>query len=91
MDSDDTWRPRLTARARLKFDSVARQDMLLFPEAALLLNETGAAIIRMCDGMRSIDQIVEGLAAQFGSVDRATLRLEAEKFLESIRTRGLVQ
>ena len=62
MDAEGTWRPRLASRARLKFDSVANQEMLLFPEAALLLNETGAAIVRLCDGDRSIDQIVDGLA-----------------------------
>ena len=65
--------------------------MLLFPEAALLLNETGAAIVRLCDGARSIDQIVDNLAGKFLGADRATLRLEVEKFLASIRSRGLLQ
>jgi pyrroloquinoline quinone biosynthesis protein D len=91
MDADRTWRPRLASRARLKFDTVANQDMLLFPEAALLLNETGAAIVRLCDGQRSIDQIVDALAEKFRGADRDTLRLEAEKFLASIRARGLLQ
>jgi pyrroloquinoline quinone biosynthesis protein D len=90
MDADPIWRPRLASRARLKFDSVANQEMLLFPEAALLLNETGAAIVRLCDGARSIDEIVDGLASQF-RVDRATLRVEVEEFLASIRARGLLQ
>jgi len=91
MDADATWRPRLASRARLKFDSVANQEMLLFPEAALLLNETGAAIVRLCDGVRSIDQIVDDLTGKFAGADRDTLRLEVEKFLASIRMRGLVQ
>ncbi len=91
MDQDSIWRPRLASRARLKFDSVANQEMLLFPEAALLLNETGAAIVRLCDGARSIDQIVDDLAEKFSSANRDTLRLEVEKFLASIRARGLLQ
>jgi pyrroloquinoline quinone biosynthesis protein D len=91
MDEESTWRPRLASRARLKFDSVANQEMLLFPEAALLLNETGAAIVRLCDGARSIDQIVDDLAGKFSGADRDTLRIEVEKFLASIRVRGLVQ
>jgi pyrroloquinoline quinone biosynthesis protein D len=91
MDAERIWRPRLASRARLKFDSVANQEMLLFPEAALLLNETGAAIVRLCDGARSLDQIVDGLAEEFRAVDRETLRLEVENFLESIRARGLLQ
>ena len=91
MDTDPTWRPRLASRARLKFDSVANQEMLLFPEALLLLNETGAAIVRMCDGARSLDQIVDELARIFSSTDRNTLQMEVENFLASIRARGLLQ
>jgi pyrroloquinoline quinone biosynthesis protein D len=91
MDAEGTWRPRLTSRARLKFDSVARQEMLLFPEAALVLNETGAAIVRLCDGARSIDEIIDELAKKFRGADRDTLRLEVAKFLASIRARGLLQ
>src|SRR5947209_19420993 len=79
MDADSTWRPRLASRARLKFDAVANQEMLLFPEAALLLNETGAAIVRLCDGARSIDEIVDQLTNKFRGVDRETLRLEAQR------------
>jgi pyrroloquinoline quinone biosynthesis protein D len=91
MDADRAWRPRLASRARLKFDAIAQQDMLLFPEAALMLNETGAAIVRMCDGARSVEQIIEALAEQFRGIDRDAIRLEVEHFLESIRARGLLQ
>jgi pyrroloquinoline quinone biosynthesis protein D len=91
MDAESTWRPRLSSRARLKFDSMAQQEMLLFPEAALLLNETGAAIVRLCDGARSIDEIIAELAKKFRGADRDTLRLEVENFLTSIQARGLLQ
>ena len=90
MSAEPTWRPKLASRARLKFDPVANQEMLLFPEAALLLNETGAAIVRLCDGARSIDEIVDGLAEKFRG-DRGNLRIEVETFLASIRARGLLQ
>ena len=91
MDARQPWRPRLASRARLKFDRVAHQEMLLFPEATLLLNETGAAIVKLCDGVRSIEQIVDTLASQFRGIDRETLRREVDRFLESIRARGLLQ
>ena len=91
MDTDRAWRPKLAARARLKFDTVAKQEMLLFPEAALLMNETGAEIVRMCDGARSVDQIIEALAENFRGIDRDAIRVEVEHFLESIRARGLLQ
>jgi pyrroloquinoline quinone biosynthesis protein D len=91
MNADDTWRPRLAARARLKFDAIANQEMLLFPEAALALNETGAAIVRLCDGARSINEIVEQLSKKFSSAERDTLTREVIDFLDTIRARGLLQ
>ena len=91
MTSDDAWRPRLAARARLKFDPIAKQEMLLFPEAALALNETGAAIVRLCDGARSIDEIVDQLSKTFSNNDRNALTREVSDFLDTIRARGLLQ
>ena len=91
MSVDDGWRPRLASRARLKFDPIAKQDMVLFPEAALALNETGAAILRLCDGARSIDQIVDLLSKKFGDSGRDTLMREVIDFLATIRARGLLR
>ena len=91
MTGDDAWRPRLAARARLKFDPIARQEMLLFPEAALALNETGAAIVRLCDGARSIDEIVDQLSKRFSNNDRNALTREVSDFLDTIRARGLLR
>jgi pyrroloquinoline quinone biosynthesis protein D len=91
MRSDDAWRPRLAARARLKFDAIANQEMIMFPEAALALNETGAAIVRLCDGARSINDIVEQLAQKYRNQDRDALTREVVEFLATIRARGLLQ
>ena len=91
MGVDDACRPRLAARARLKFDPIAKQEMLLFPEAALALNETGAAIVRLCDGGRSIDEIVDRLSGKFRGADRDALMREVLDFLDTIRARGLLQ
>ncbi|MGB9379242.1 pyrroloquinoline quinone biosynthesis peptide chaperone PqqD [Candidatus Binatus sp.] len=91
MSTDDGWRPRLAARARLKFDPVAKQELLLFPEAALALNETGAAIVRLCDGARSINEIVDLLSKNYGNTERKALRREVTDFLDTIRARGLLQ
>lgn len=49
--------PTLWRLARLDFDPVRQQHVLLYPEGAMLLNETGAAILGLCDGRRSIGEI----------------------------------
>ena len=91
MNADNPWRPRLASRARLKFDPIAQKEMLLFPEAALALNETGAAIVRLCDGARSINEIVDHLSKKYDNADRDTLIREVMDFLATIRARGLLQ
>ena len=90
MSADDTWRPRLVARVRLKFDPIAKQEMLLFPEAALALNETGGAIVRLCDGMKTTTEIVDQLSGEFRAIDRDALTREVIEFLDAIRARGLL-
>jgi pyrroloquinoline quinone biosynthesis protein D len=91
MSADEVWRPRLASRARLKFDPIAGNEMLLFPEAALALNETGAAIVRLCDGARSVNEIVDQLSNIYRDADRDALTREVMDFLETIRARGLLQ
>jgi pyrroloquinoline quinone biosynthesis protein D len=91
MDADDAWRPRLASRARLKFDQIEKQVMLLFPEAALALNETGAAIVQLCDGARSVNEIVDQLSGKYGNTDRDALMREVVDFIAAIRARGLLQ
>ena len=91
MSIENAWRPPLASRARLKFDPIEKQEMLLFPEAALALNETGAAIVRLCDGARSINEIVDQLSKKYDNTDRDALMREVMDFLATIRARGLLQ
>lgn len=83
------WRPRLTAGVRLRTDPADGRERLLFPEAALELNATAAAIIRLCDGRRSLAEIVRELALRFG-VD-AAIAHETSSFLSAMRARRLVE
>ena len=40
-------RPALWRLARLDFDAVRQRPVLLYPEGAVLLNDTGAAILEL--------------------------------------------
>jgi pyrroloquinoline quinone biosynthesis protein D len=57
--------PAIWRLARLDFDSVRQQHVLLYPEGAVLLNETGAAILELCDGCRSVQAIADVLQARY--------------------------
>jgi pyrroloquinoline quinone biosynthesis protein D len=52
--------------ARLVFDPVRQQRVLLYPEGVVLLNDTGAAILDLCDGRRSVADIAAVLRERYG-------------------------
>ena len=58
-------RPTLPRSARVQFDDVRRQSVLLYPEGAVLLNDSGAAILELCDGRRTVAEIAAELGARF--------------------------
>jgi pyrroloquinoline quinone biosynthesis protein D len=69
-------RPRLSARARLQYDPVRDKQVLLLPEGLLVLNETAAAIVALCDGRRSVADIAADLGTQYQRpVDQEVLSL----------------
>jgi len=84
-------RPRLASKARLRWDAVEKKHMLVFPEAALMLNESAAAILKLCDGGRLVEQIVDELVAQFTGADRKVIANEVLALLNRLQTRGLLE
>jgi pyrroloquinoline quinone biosynthesis protein D len=57
--------PSLWRLARLEFDPVRQQRVLLYPEGVVLLNETGAAILDLCDGHRRVADIASMLRERY--------------------------
>ena len=57
--------PVLWRLARLDFDPVRQQRVLLYPEGVVLLNDTGGAILELCDGHRSIGDVAAILQARY--------------------------
>ena len=58
-------KPVLWRLARLEFDPVRQQRVLLYPEGVVLLNPSGAAILELCDGRRTIADVAALLAEQY--------------------------
>ena len=55
-------RPRLADGARLQYDDVREEHLLLVPEGAVRLNETAAHVLELCDGERSVEDIAAALS-----------------------------
>jgi pyrroloquinoline quinone biosynthesis protein D len=69
-----TNRPHLARLVRLEWDPVRESHVLLAPEGVLVLNRTGATILGLCDGERTVVQIVDELRVRYSRVDGAEVR-----------------
>lgn len=81
-------RPKLAKKARLKWDAREKKFMLLYPERGLLLNESAGEIVKLCDGTRTISEIVESLE---NKADRDTLLRDVNDLLDKLRERRLLE
>jgi pyrroloquinoline quinone biosynthesis protein D len=80
-------RPRLVTGARLRYDEVREEHLLLIPEGAVRLNATAADVLGLCDGERSLDDIVDALSACYEGAD---VRDDVLELVDAMAQRGLV-
>jgi pyrroloquinoline quinone biosynthesis protein D len=80
-------RPRLVTGARLQYDDVREEHVLLVPEGVVRLNPTAAAVLELCDGERSLDEIVDTLSARYEGPD---LGDDVRGLVDGMTQRGLV-
>lgn len=65
---DDAAVPRLGRGVRMRHDKARDRQVLLLPETVVVLNATGAAILELCDGTRTVGEIVAALRERYGEV-----------------------
>jgi pyrroloquinoline quinone biosynthesis protein D len=80
-------KPILWRLARVDFDPVRNRKVLLYPEGAMLLNDTGAEILSLCDGQRTIEDIAATLGAKYG----ADVTADVRTYLTALADRELVR
>ena len=79
--------PRLWRLARLDFDPVRQRPVLLYPEGAVLLNDTGAAILELCNGSRTVGDIVTILTERY----HADVSADVTEYLATMADRELIR
>jgi pyrroloquinoline quinone biosynthesis protein D len=82
--------PRLAPGCRIS-TAEGQEDLLLIPEGALRLKGPAHAIVQLCDGARSIGDIVGELKRRYQTDDTAQIEAEAVKFLSGLRNRGVIE
>jgi len=79
--------PRLITGARLRYDEVREEHLLLVPEGAVRLNPSAAEVLELCDGQRSIEEIVGVLSARYDGADLAD---DVRELVDGMTERGLL-
>ena len=79
--------PRVAAKARLQWDGVRNRHILLYPEGLVALSPTAAEILGLCDGRRSVDDIVALLRSKYDSED---ITADVQELLAGLAAKGLV-
>jgi len=78
--------PRLVTGARLQYDDVREEHVLLIPEGAVRLNDTAAQVLELCDG-RTLDEIAAVLSERYQGADVTD---DVRELVDTMGERGLV-
>jgi pyrroloquinoline quinone biosynthesis protein D len=81
--------PRLAPGVRLHFDKTRDAWVLLAPERVIELEGPAADIVRLCDGTRTLDRIVDALAIQY-TADKAEIAGDVADMLTELAQKRLL-
>lgn len=68
----DTARPAIGRGFRLQWEAAQNAHVLLYPEGMVKLNASAGEILRRCDGVRTVTEIVADLEKAFGKTGLAS-------------------
>jgi pyrroloquinoline quinone biosynthesis protein D len=79
--------PRLWRLALLYYDPARQRPVLLYPEGAVLLNQTGKEILELVDGTRTIAEIARILGERY----QTDVTADVAEYLSHLAERELIQ
>lgn len=81
--------PRLARGVRFS-DAPGEEATLMVPEGILRLKGPGRRIVELCDGNRTIAELVQTLTAEFSAGDPQKITSDVEQFLTRLRDRQVL-
>jgi pyrroloquinoline quinone biosynthesis protein D len=81
--------PRFGPGMRLREDATRGRWVVMGPERMFVPDETALEVLRLIDGARSVDAIVEELAARFAA-PREEIAADVLALLEELAAKGVV-
>lgn len=82
-------RPVLPRHAKLKYDETRKVWVILAPERVLAPDEIAVEVLKLCDGMRSVADIVDLLVAKYAA-PRADISADVVAMLQDLADKGFL-
>ncbi len=82
-------RPVLPRHAKLRFDETRQLWVILAPERVLVPDETAVEVLQLCDGARSVADVVDVLAAKYVA-DRTAIATDVIAMLADLAEKGFL-
>src|SRR3954470_21363204 len=82
-------RPVLPRHAKLKFDETRQRWVILAPERVLAPDDIAVEILQLCDGARSVAEVIDQLAAKYAA-DRAAIGADVIAMLQDLADKGFL-
>ena len=82
-------RPLLPRHAKLKFDETRQRWVILAPERVLAPDDIAVEVLQLCDGVRSVDQMIDQLAAKY-TADRGAISTDVIAMLQDLADKGFL-
>jgi pyrroloquinoline quinone biosynthesis protein D len=82
-------RPIMPRHAKLKFDEVRQRWVILAPERVLAPDEISVEILQLCDGVRSVAQMIDQLASKY-TAEREAIGADVIAMLQDLADKGFL-
>jgi pyrroloquinoline quinone biosynthesis protein D len=82
--------PRFKRGVKFRFDAVREAWVLLAPEKLFMPDEIAVEILKLIDGVRTLDAIIDDLAARFDA-PRDLIATDVAAVLQDLSARGAVE
>ena len=81
--------PRFAPHVSFRFDTTRDKWIVLAPERLLLPDEQAVEILRLADGARTVDAIVDDLAQRYAA-DRALIAGDVAALFQDLADKGVM-
>ena len=85
----ETSRPILPRHAKLKFDETRQRWVILAPERVLAPDDIAVEVLQLCDGARSVEQMIDRLAEKYAA-DRGAIGTDVIAMLQDLADKGFL-